>query len=328
MKQTNARSRLIAAALICLAAMWAPGVSAQAQDYPSRTVKIIVPFPPGGPNDLLARLLGQELSKAWSQPVIIENKPGGGTIIGTELASKAPPDGYTLLMLSPSHSVNPSLKKSLPYDLLRDFIPVIHIAESPNVLVVAPGFDVGSVAELIERARSQPGRIAYGSGGVGTATHLGGEMLSVLGNVKMIHVPYKGDAPAMTDLLGGQISWMFGTILSTLPNVKAGKVKAIAISGKNRSPALPDVPPVADTLPGFDATSWYGVAVPAGTPREIVMKLNAELNRIATSGAVKDRLLNEGAVVVGGSPEQFTTYLRETTARWARVIRDAGIKVE
>jgi len=314
-------------AVMCVTAA-ALGAAAPASSFPTRTIRIIVPFAPGGPNDILARLAAQRLSEAWSQQVIVDNRPGGGTVIGTELAARAAPDGYTLLMVSTSHAVNPGLQPKLPYDTLRDFAPVVQLVSSPNVLVTNPSLPVRTVAQLIALARARPDEIAYGSGGIGTATHLGGALLCLLAKVKMTHVPYKGDAPASIDLRSGQISWMFGTILPTLPHVKSGRMRAIAVSSTTRAPILPDVPAVAETVPNFEATSWYGMFVPAGTPPDIVAQLNAEIARIFNSAEMRERLAREGTESVGGTPEQFAEFFRTSMVKWARVIKEANIKLD
>jgi len=296
-----------------------------AQTYPARPIRIIVPFAPGGPNDLLARLVGQKLTEAWGQQVIADNRPGGGTIIGTDLAAKAPADGYTLLMTSTSTAVNPSLKKKLPYDTLSDLSRVIRLAASPNVLVMHPALPARSVAELIRLAKAKPGEIAYASGGTGAATHLAGELVCIMGGVKMTHVPYKGAGPATVDLISGQVQWMFGTILPTLPHIKSGRLRPIAVSSERRTPVLPDVPAVAETLPGFDATSWYGIFAPAGTPRPVIARLNEEIARIMKSSDVAQSLMSEGASPVADTPEEFDRFFREEVAKWGKVIRQAGI---
>lgn len=296
-----------------------------AQMYPAKPIRIIVPFAPGGPNDLLARLVGQKLTEAWGQQVIVDNRPGGGTIIGTDLAAKAPADGYTLLMTSTSTAVNPSLKKKLPYDTLNDLARVIRLAASPNVLVVHPALPARSVAELIKLAKGKPGEIAYASGGTGAATHLAGELVCILGGVKMTHVPYKGAGPATVDLISGQVQWMFGTILPTMPHIKSGRLRPIAVSSERRTPVLPDVPAVAETLPGFEATSWYGIFAPAGTPGPVIAKLNDEIARIMKSNDVAQSLTSDGTVPVADTPEEFDRFFREDIAKWGKVIRQAGI---
>jgi len=315
---------------MCVAALVAIGPVrvAMGQDggYPSKPLRIIVPFAPNGPNDILARMVGQKLTAAWKQQVIVDNRPGGGTVIGTELAARAAPDGHTLLMVSTSTAVNPSLKKSLPYDTLKDFAPVIELASSPNVLVVHPSLPVRSVRDLIRLAKSKPGAINYGSGGTGAATHLAGELLCIIGGVRMTHVPYKGAGPATIDLLSGEVSWMFGTILPTLPHIKSGRLRAIGVSSLKRSEALPDVPAIAETLPGFEATSWYGIFAPAGTPKNTIAKLNEEIARILKSPDVREYLLRQGANPVGDTAEKFDAHFREQIVKWGKVIKQAGIQ--
>ena len=302
--------------------------TAGAQAYPVKPVRIVVPFSPGGPNDILARIIGQKLTEAWNQQVIVENRPGGGTVIGTEIVAKSPPDGYTLLMVSTSHATNTILLRKLPFDTLRDLAPVILVASSANVLVTHPSLPAKSVKELIAIAKARPDQVAYGSGGNGTSTHLAGAMLSLMGGVKMTHVPYKGAGPATVSLLSGEISLMFGTILSSIPHIKAGRMRALAASGARRSSAMPEVPTVAETLPGFEAAAWYGVSASGGTPKEGIAKLNQEIARVLNAGDMRERLAREGAEVVGGGPEQFDAFFRSEIGKWGKVIRAAGIKLE
>ena len=302
--------------------------AAIAQQYPTKPIRIVVPFAPGGPNDILARIIGQKLTEAWGQPAIVENRPGGGTIIGTELVAKSPPDGYALLMVSTSHTTNPTLLRKLPYDPLRDLEPVILVASSPNVVIAHPSLPAKSVKELIAVARSRPEQVAYGSGGNGTSTHLAGAMLALMGGVKMIHVPYRGGGPATIDLLGGQTTWMVGTILPSMPHIRSGRLRALAVTGAKRSPALPDVPPVADTLPGFEASSWYGVSAPGGTPKDVVAKLNQEIARRLNTPDIRERIAGEGTEIVAGSPEEFGSFYRSEIEKWAKVIKAAGIRLE
>ena len=313
---------------MCAACVYAVSGAGTAASFPVKPIRIIVPFAPGGPNDILARLVGQRLAEAWGQQVIIDNRPGGSTMIGTEIAAKATPDGYTLLMVSTSHAVNPSLQPKVPYDTLRDFTPVIQLVSSPNVLVTNPALPAKTVRELVSLARARPGEIAYGSGGTGTATHLGGALLCLLAKVNMTHVPYKGDAPASIDLISGQIQWMFGTILPIMPHIKSGKMRAIAVSSVTRTQSLPEVPTVAETIPQFEATSWYGIFTRSGVPKDIITQLNSELARIINSPDMKDRLARDGTESVGGSPEQFAAYFQASMMKWARVIAEAKIKIE
>jgi tripartite-type tricarboxylate transporter receptor subunit TctC len=309
--------------LACLAA----GVAA-AQSYPARPVRIVVPFAPGGPNDILARVIAQKLTESWGQPVFVENRPGGGTVIGTEVVAKSPPDGYNLLMVSASHTTNPTLVRKLPFDTLRDLAPVIFVAISSNVLLAHTSLPARSVKELLALARSRPDQVAYGSGGNGTSTHLSGEMLAQMGRVKMVHVPYKGAGPANIALISGQITWMFGNAIPSVPHIKSGRLRALAVTGAQRNPALPGVPTVADTLPGFEVYSWYGVAVQGATPKDMIARLNQDIGRVLDTSDMRSRLAAEGAEARGGSPEEFGSFFRAEIDKWARVIRAAGIRLE
>lgn len=315
-----------AAATLTADALHAQAPSASpAQAYPAKSLRIVVPFAPGGPNDILARLIGQKMTETWGQQVIVDNRPGGATVIGTEYAAKSPPDGYTLLIVSPSTATNPSLIARLPYDTLRDLAPVILLATSPNVLVVHPSLPAKSVRDLLAVAKRRPGEVTFGSGGPGTSTHLAGEILALRGGVKMLHVPYKGAAPATIGLLSGEVSFQFGSILPLSPHVKAGRLRALAVSSPTRASVLPDVPPVAETLPGFDASPFHGIVVPTGTPRDIILKLNQEIGRIMNLPETRQRLALEGTEVRTGTPEQFDTYLRAEVEKWAKVIKQIGM---
>ena len=302
--------------------------TATAQSYPVKPVRIIVPFAPGGPNDILARVIGQKLTESWGQQVFVENRAGGGTVIGTEVVAKSPPDGYNLLMVSTSHTTNPTLVRKLPFDTLRDLAPVIKVAWSSNVLLAHPSLPARSVKELIAIARSRPDQITYGSGGNGTSTHLSGELLAQMARVKMVHVPYKGAAPATIGLISGEITCQFAAALPSMPLIRAGRVKALAVSGTQRSSALPDVPTVAATLPGFEAISWYGISVQGGTPREVVARINQEVNRVLGTSDMRSRLATEGAEAGGGTPEDFGAFFRAEIDKWAGVIKAAGIRLE
>ncbi|HET9405119.1 MAG TPA: tripartite tricarboxylate transporter substrate binding protein, partial [Burkholderiales bacterium] len=298
--------------------------TAAAQSFPDRPIRIIVPFAAGGPNDILARAVGKNLSEKLGQQVIADNRPGGGTVIGTEIAARAPADGYTLLMASTSHTVNPTLRRSLPFDTLRDFSHVILIAKAPNILVVHPSVPARSVRSLIALSRTKPGEVAYASGGNGTSTHLTGALLSSMAKVKMIHVPYKGGAPAVTALISGEVSWMFGTFLASIPHIRSGRMRVIATGGLKRSTVLPDAPTVAETLPGFESVGWYGVLAPAGTPQAVIAKLNAEINR-----GLKDLqpiLLRDGAETIGGTPGEFAAHFRAEMAKWAALLKEIGLQ--
>ena len=301
---------------------------AMAQTFPSKPIRIVVPFTPGGPNDILARMIGQRYTAVWGQQTLVDNRPGGGTVIGTDIVAKAPADGHTLLMVSTSHAANPSLMSKLPFDTLRDFVSVGQAVSSPNVLVVHPSVPARNTRELLDIAKARPGQITFASGGSGAATHLAGELLKILGGVEMTHIPYKGAGPATIDLISGQVTWMFGTILPTIPHVRSGKLRALAVSGKRRAEVLPEVPTVAEHVPGFEASSWYGVFAPARTPAEVIIKLNQEMARALTPVEVRQRLAAEGTEVVAGNPEDFMQLFRAEAAKWARVIKQAGIRLE
>jgi tripartite-type tricarboxylate transporter receptor subunit TctC len=299
-----------------------------APGFPSRPLRMIVPFAPQGPNDQLARMVGAKLSESWGQQVVIDNRPGGGTVIGTELAVRAPADGHTMLMVSLSTAVNPMLQKKLPYDTAKDLQPLVNLAFSPNLLVTHPGVPANNIAQLLALAKAKPGSIIYASGGNGSTTHLAAELLANMGGVKMTHVPYKGANPATLDLLGGRVSCMFGTILPTLPHVKAGKLRALGVSSPKRTAALPEVPAIAETLPGFEAVSFYGVAVPSGVPKPVMAKLNAEIARVITAPDAREQLRLQGADAVGDTQAEFTAFFNTQMSKWAKLIREAGIQPE
>ena len=292
-----------------------------------KSIRLVVPFAPGGSTDILARMVAQKLSEAWGQQVYVDNRAGGGSVIGTDLVAKATPDGHTLVMTSTSTATAPSLMRKLPYDTLRDLAPVIQLVSTPNALVVHPSLPVNSVRELIALARTRPDQIAFGSGGNGTSTHLGGEILRLMAGVRMTHVPYKGTAPSITALMSGEVSWLFGAILPTLPLIKAGRLRAIAVSSAKPTPALPGVPPVGDTLAGFDTSPWTGVAVPGATPNDIIARLNQEIARGYSVPDIRERLLREGNDVVLNTPEQFDAFFRGEMQKWAQVIKAAGIAI-
>lgn len=311
--------RCLTAMLVCVAS-----TAVLAQDYPNRPVRIVVPFSAGGPNDILARAVGMKLGERLGQQVIVDNRPGGGTVIGTDIAAHSPADGYTMLMASTSHSVNPTLKKNLPYDQKKDLDLLILMASAPNLVVVHPSLPVKSIPQLIALAKSRPGEIAYSSGGVGASTHLAGALLSSMTKVKMIHVAYKGGAPATRGLIGGEVAWMFGTFLPTIPHVRAGRVKVIAAGGTKRTPVLPKVPTVAEAVPGFSSVGWWGVMLPAGVPQPIVNRLNKDIN--AALNDLREQLLRDGTEVIGGSPADFQKFFDSEVSHWAKVIKDIGIK--
>ena len=297
--------------------------------YPERAVRIVVPFAPGGGTDVVARTLAQEMAKDLGVSVVIENKPGAGTIIGTQAVAASAPDGYTLLMGTFSHAVNSSLNANLPYDPHKDFAPVALIARSFNIVVVNPKSPFRTIADLISAARAGPDKLSYGTFGVGTSAHLAGELFKDMAKVNLTAVPYKGAAPAITDLIGGQIQVMFTTVASAASLVESGRLRAIAVTSAERSPAFPQLPTVAEAgVPGYAAESWYGLFAPARTPADIIDRLNKSAALAVRSEAFKRLGANEGLVMVTGSPEDLDRYIRGEEERWRRVIKDAGIKLE
>jgi tripartite-type tricarboxylate transporter receptor subunit TctC len=297
--------------------------------YPERTVRIIVPFAPGGGTDVVARTLADAMAKDLGTPVIIENKPGAGTIIGTQAVAMSRPDGYTLLMGTFSHAVNSSLSTRLPYDPHKDFAAVALVARSFNMVVVDPKSSIRTISDLIAAAKASPDKLTYGTFGVGTSAHLAGELFKDLAKVQMTAVPYKGAAPAITDLIGGQIDVMFTTVASAASLVEAGQLRAIAVTSAQRSPAFPQLPTVAEAgVPGYAAEGWYGLFAPAGTPVEVIDRLNRSAAVAVESGAFRKLGVNEGLVMVARPPEELDRHVRAEEERWRRVIRDAGIKIE
>jgi tripartite-type tricarboxylate transporter receptor subunit TctC len=299
------------------------------QTYPSKAVKIITPFAAGGPADIYARFIGQRLSEALGQPFIIENRPGAGSVIGTDAAAKSPADGYTLLMMSNTHTVNESLIPNKPFDLMRDFAPVAPINYSDLVLVVHPSVPANNLKELIALAKSKPKAMNYASSGPGTPYHMAGELFKAMADIDVVHVPYKGSSGARTDILGGQVQMMFDAITTMAPNVRAGKLKAFGTTGKVRSSVLPDVPTIAEAgVPGYEATIWLGIMVPTGTPKPVIDKLNAEIIKIVNRPDVKKTWQEQGAEPMSMTPEQFGQYMREDITKWARIVKISGAKVD
>lgn len=315
---------------ICLTAAAMPAISAgNANDYPSKPIHLVLPFPPGGPTDTVSRAIGDELGKAWKTPVVIENRPGGNSFIATEAVARSNPDGYTLLVaFFGTLVVNPSLYDKLPYDPVKDFAPITTVATLPLMLVVNPQSPIHSIKELIDLSKAKPDQFTFASGGAGQGAHLAGELLKNMAGISMIHVPYKGNAPAVTDLLGNHVDMLFDGMTSSLPHVKSGRLRAIAVSTEKRAAAMPDLPTVAESgLPGFDVGSWFGILAPANTPEPIVAKLNAELVRIINSPDFKSLLAGLGLDAKPSTPQEFASYMRQETAKWAKVVKDANIKI-
>jgi tripartite-type tricarboxylate transporter receptor subunit TctC len=298
-----------------------------AQAYPAKPVRIIVPFAAGGPADLYARVIAEKLQGAMGQAFVVEDRPGGGAITGTDAVAKSAPDGYTLLMMSNTHTVNESLFAEKPYVLLRDLVPVAPVNYSDLVMVVHPSVPANTLAEFIALAKAKPGTLNYASSGPGTPYHMAGELFKAMAGVDIVHVPYKGSSGARTDILGGQVQMMFDAIPTMAPNVRAGKLKALGTSGKVRSTVLPEVPTVSEGgVPGYDAVIWLGIMAPAGTPRPIVERLNNEIKRVVNSPEVKDAWAKQGAVAMTMSPEEFGKFMREDIDKWARIVKISGAK--
>jgi len=322
--------RHIPTSLLFLAAALTAIPAALAQTYPTKTVRMIVAFPPGGTTDILARATAQKLTEAFGQQVVIDNRPGAGGNIGTELVARSPADGYTLLA-SPGSTLtsNPAVYAKVPFDTVRDFAPVTIIAEVPNVLIVHPSLPVKTVKELIALAKTRPGQLAYASTGAGQSTHLSAELFKQMARVDMIHVPYKGSAPALTDMVAGQVTVMFDNMPSCLPFVKAGRLKAIAVTSTKRSPTTPELPTVAEAaLPGFDVTVWFSVLAPANTPRDIVARLNGEIVKALKAPDMRERLSQQGAEPVGNTPEEFSAVIKRDLAKWSKLVKDANIRLD
>lgn len=313
---------------LLLLASWP--ATAFAQTYPARPIRLIVPFTPGGGNDTIARLIGQKLAAATGQQVIIDNRPGAGGAIGAEAAARSPADGYTLFLAGvATHGINPNLRKKLSYDPVRDFDAVSLIASAPLLVVVHPSLPVKSVKELVALAKAKPGQINYASNGAGGSSHMAVELFSMMTGTRLVHIPYKGLSPALTELMSGEVQLMFSSAVAMLPQVKAGRLRAIAMTGAKRSPAIPDIPTVAEAgVPGYETGSWYGVVAPAGTPKAAIDRLSKEVIAIVHSPDITGRLNDEAIIPVGSTPAEFTAHIKKELARWAQVIRQAGIHLD
>jgi tripartite-type tricarboxylate transporter receptor subunit TctC len=300
-----------------------------AQSYPTKPVRMIAASSPGSAVDIVARIVAQKLAEQIGQQVIVDNRAGAGGNLGAELAAKAAPDGYTLFMGTPAHAINTGLYRKLNYDLVRDFAPVSQVTSGQYAIVVHPSLPVKTVKELIALARAKPGQLNYASAGSGNATHLAGELFNSVARVKLVHVPYKGSGPALTDLVGGQVQVMFGNLTAVLPQVKTGRIRALAVTGEKRSAAAPELPTVLEAgVPGYVVISWFGVLAPAATPRELIMRLNADLARAMSVPDIRERLGGEGAEPAVSTPEQFAAFIKAEIAQWTKVIKDAGIVAE
>jgi tripartite-type tricarboxylate transporter receptor subunit TctC len=299
-----------------------------AERFPDKPIRVIVPFAPGGGLDLTARLIGQKITEKWGQNFVVDTRPGAATIVGTEIASRALPDGYTILMITTTFAINPSLYKKLPYEPWRDFSPITQLNSQPNIVVVTPTFAASSVKDLIALAKSKRGALTFASPGAGSAPHLSGELFQRMAGLQMTHVPYNGIPPAVTDVIGGRVSMLFTTTISAAPHIKSGKLKALALTSAQRLPSMPDVPTIGETVPGYQAEAFQGVVAPAGVPRAIVEKLAAELMAIVKSREIGERFEADGAIPVGSSPQQFAAFLKSEMSKWSKVIHGANIQLE
>ena len=316
--------------LACAAMLAWCALAAHAQQWPARPVRFVVPLPPGGGADLVARLIGERLNRSFGQQVIVDNRPGGGTVIGADLVAHAAPDGYTILLgTATTHAINASLVKNLPYDPVKDFSPVTLVAMLPLIMVASTSLPADTLPELIALARKRPGEILFGSTGNGSSIHLAGEMLKTVMKVDMVHVPYKGAVLALTEMIAGQIQFMFTTIPPALPHVKAGRLKAIVVANAKRSALLPDLPTAAEGgAPGVEASSWNGVLVPRGTAAEIIARLHAEVTAIMVQNEVREKLSTAGVEPLTGTPAEFTAFMARETARYARVVKTSGARID
>ena len=320
--------RRLAVLGVALGALISGAASARADDYPTRPVKWIVGYPAGGSTDILARIFGQWLSDRLGQQFIIENRPGGGNNIGTEAVINSPPDGYTVLLVNPANAINTKLYVNLKFDFLRDIAPVAGFIRVPNVMEVNPDVPAKSVAEFISYAKANPGKINMASSGNGTSIHLSGELFKLMTGVDLVHVPYRGSAPALTDLLGGQVQVMFDNMPSSIEHIRAGKLRALGVTTDVRSKALPDVPTVGEAVKGYEGSAWFGMGVPKGTPKEVIDKLNREINAAFKDEKMLAKLAELGGIPMPGTPEEFGKINTEETAKWAKVVKAAGIKVD
>jgi len=315
---------------LAAAALIATAGGALAQTYPAKPVRMIVPFPAGGATDIVARLIAQKLTESWRVQVLVDNRGGAGGTIGSDIAAKSPPDGYTILMATSStHAIAPSLYTKLAYDPVRDFAPVTLVASATVLLAVHPSLPTRSVKDLIALAKREPDALSFASSGNGGISHLIGEHFKSVAGIRMLHVPYKGDTPALIDLVSGQVQLMFGTAVSFLPYVKSGRLNALAVTNPRRSPIVPNVPTVAESgLPGFEALQWFGIFAPAGTPKDVVAKLNADIVKAARLPDVRERMTTLGADVVGNTPVEFAAFQKADTAKWAKVVKASGAKID
>ena len=321
--------RRLALSAAGLAALLAAGAGWAQQAYPARAIRVVVAFAPGGIADFSARSVSQKLSESLGVPVVVENRPGAGGITGGEVVAKSPPDGHTLLVTSISHTINPSIRKDLPFDAVRDFVPVTLITDAPNFLVVHPSLPAKTVKELAALARARPGQISYASSGTGTSTHLSGELFKSLARIDIVHVPYKGGGPAVIDLVGGHVEMMFSTLPSVLQQVRAGRLRGLAVTGARRFPAAQEFPTMVEAgIAGFEVSGWSGMFAPAGTPREAVGRIAGEVTKILRAPELKERFFAQGAEPVGNTPDEFAAFVRSELAKWRKVVEASGMRAD
>jgi tripartite-type tricarboxylate transporter receptor subunit TctC len=324
----NPLRRVFALSMLCVAAVTAGGAAHAADPYPSKPVKWVVPYPPAGTTDVLARIVAQWLSEKMGQQFVIENKPGAGNNLGVEYVVNAPPDGYTMLLVNPANGINATLYKNLNFNFIRDIAPVAGIVRTPNVMEVTPKLPVKTVAEFIAYCKANPGKINMASSGSGTSVHLSGELFKSMTGCNMLHVPYKGAGPALSDLMGGQVDVIFDNLPSSVGHIKGGKIRALAVTSEQREPSMPELPTIAETVPGYEATAWFGIGMPKGTPKEIIEKVNAEVNRALADPKMRARLAELGGRPIPGTPEEFGKTIAAETAKWEKVVTSSGAKVE
>jgi tripartite-type tricarboxylate transporter receptor subunit TctC len=321
---SKSRSTLLAAAGLLLALT----TVVAAQDYPNKPVRLIIPFPPGGSNDVVGRMIGTQLSERLGKQVVVDNRAGAGGVVGTELAASAPKDGYTILIISMAHAVNPWLYK-LPYDPLKAFAPISVLASGPNVVAVNPSLPVNSIKDLVALAKQKPGELQYASAGVGSFQHLGGELFKLEAGVNMLHVPFKGGGPAMIDVIGGHTKLLFSSLVQTTPHIRSGKLKALGVGGSKRNAVLPEVPTVAEAgVPTYEAVNWWGLVAPAGTPAPVIERLHKAVQEVQNSAEVQKQFASEGAEIVRMSPTEFGGFMEKEMTKWGRVVKEGGIKAE
>jgi tripartite-type tricarboxylate transporter receptor subunit TctC len=320
--------RLARLAALALAVALAGIGTASAIDYPTRPVKFVVSYPPGGTTDVLARIIANWLSEKMGQQFVVENKPGGGNNIGVEYVVNSPADGYTMFLVNPANGINATLYKNLPFNFIRDIAPVAGLVRSPNVMEVPANFPAKTVAEFIAYCKANPGKVNMASSGSGTSVHLSGELFKYMTGCQMVHIPYKGAGPALIDLMAGQVHVLFDNLPSSIGHIKGGKLRALGVTSADREPSLPDVPTVGDTVPGYEATAWFGIGMPKGTPRDVIEKVNAEVNRALADPAMQKKLAELGGKPIAGTPEDFGRVIQAETSKWEKVVISSGAKVE